>query len=153
MISMNIACPMCGRHVPEEVFDPSNFEDDIYGVEVAGLGRGQGFAITNRYRIQDPKILGLIKDRSHLILHLVDNKNYLPPQELASLRALLEKWINYARRLEAENEELKELDKDDWDEDEETYEEYVDRLHRKINMETGFQWETLEDGINFLLEV
>ena len=141
---------MCGRHVPESVFDPSNFDDDIYGVEVTGLGRGRGFAITGTYTIEDPKILGLIKDRSHRILHLIDSKNYLPPRELAALRALLDRWVKYARRLEEENQELRELDDDYSDED--GYEEYVGRLHRKINRETGFEWETLEDGINFLLE-
>ena len=38
MIMMNLVCPICGRHVPENVFDPSEFEDDIYAVDVAGLG-------------------------------------------------------------------------------------------------------------------
>jgi hypothetical protein len=155
-MKMSIVCPLCGRHVPENVFDPGNFKDDIYAVEVIGLGRGRGFAVTETYSIQDPLILGLIKDRCHRILHLVDNRGYLPPQEIGALRALLEQWVQYARKLESENEELKEEFVEDEYEDEyedyEDYEEYVDRLLEKINRETSFQWESLEDAINFLLE-
>jgi hypothetical protein len=150
MITMNIACPLCGRHVPEEVFDPSNFEEDIYAVEVSGLGRARGFTITGTYSIQDPLILGLIKDRCHQILHMIDNKEYLPPQEISALRALLDQWINYARNLEAENEALRdELEEDDYEDDE----EYIDRLLERINKEADYEFESLEEAIDFLLEL
>ncbi|MFC1804166.1 hypothetical protein ACFL0D_09430 [Thermoproteota archaeon] len=73
---MNIACPLCGRHVPESVFDPSMFTNDIYAVEVSGLGRGMGFQVTSQYSILgDPTITGLISDRCHQILHLIHEKN------------------------------------------------------------------------------
>jgi hypothetical protein len=35
-------------------------------------------------------------------------KGYIPPQELDALRAKLDYWIQYARRLEAENVSLRE---------------------------------------------
>jgi hypothetical protein len=122
-------------------------------VNVTGLGRGRGFAVTDTFSIQDPRILGLIKDRCHRILHLIDDKNYLPPRELDALRALLDQWIKYARSLEAENEELREQDDDYYvEEDDESCEEYVDSLLWKINRETNFEWDSLEDAIDFLLE-
>ena len=150
---MNICCPLCGCHKPEEVFDPSNFEDDIYAVEVTGLGKGRGFAVTGRHSIQDPLILGLISDRCHRILHIIEDEGYLPPGELDALRALLEQWIKYARKLESENESLREeLEEDEYDDSDEDYEEYVSRLLEKINRETNFQWDDLEEAIDFRLE-
>jgi len=141
-------CPMCGRHVPESVFDPSCFLDDIFGVKVSGLGRGKGFVVTARYSIEDPRILGLIKDRCHRILDLLDDKDYVSPGELAALRALLESWVGYAKKSESGENRV-----GDGFEDEESVVEYMSRLHVKVNRETGYWWETLEDGINFLLEV
>lgn len=37
--------------MPEHVFDPSTFEEDITAVEVSGLGRGRGFQVTGSARI------------------------------------------------------------------------------------------------------
>jgi hypothetical protein len=156
MISMNICCPLCGRHVPEDVFDPSEFEDDIYAVEVSGLGRGRGFQVTDRYSVlDDPAITGLIADRCHRILHLIDEEDYLPPEEYRALRATLDSWVKYARRLEAENENLKEeLEEDDDDEyeDDDDDSPLVSRLLQKINRETSYEFDDLEEAVGFLLE-
>ena len=63
---MNIACPLCGRHVPENVFDPSDFDQDIYAVDVTGLGRGKGFSASEPYSIlEDRHITGLIAHSAH----------------------------------------------------------------------------------------
>jgi hypothetical protein len=111
--------------------------------------RARGFAVTETYSIQDPLILGLIKDRCHRILHLIDFKGYLPSPENDAIRALLEQWIKHARNLEAENQALKEeLDEDDYEDDE----EYIDMLLERINRETNFEWDSLEEAIGFLLE-
>jgi hypothetical protein len=147
-----LVCPLCGRFVGVKHFDPRFFEDDIYGVEVRGLGRGRGFEVTDRYSLlDDPAITGLIADRCHRILHLINNKGYIPPQELDALRATLDSWIQYARRLEAENtslreenEELSEVD------DKDGYE--LNRLLQKINRDVNFDFDDLEEAIDFLLE-
>jgi len=47
-----------------EHFDPNGLDDDIYGVEVHGLGRGRGFETGPRESILgDDKVTPLIKDR------------------------------------------------------------------------------------------
>lgn len=145
---LNLICPLCGRHVPENVFDPSNFDDVIMAVEVSGLGRGRGFAVTGRYIVTNPLILGLIGDRCHRILRNLNASDYLPPREVNALRALLEQWIAYARKLEQENEALKECDDDDYyNEDSE-----MTRLLQKINLEANFEFDSLAEAIEFLLE-
>ena len=148
---MNIACPLCGRHVPEHVFDPSTFGDDIYAVEVTGLGRGRGFQVTGQYSVLEyPAITGLISDRCHRILHLIHQQGYVPPQEYDALRATLEQWIKYARKLEIEKAELTEELSDIDDDEDEGYE--LSRLLRKINRSVSFDFDSLEEAIEFLLE-
>ena len=150
---MNIACPLCGRHVPEDVFDPSEFEDDIYAVEVSGLGRGKGFQVTGRYSvIDDPSITGLIADRCHRILHLIHQQGYIPPQELAALRATLDQWTRYARRLETEKEELQEENEELSTVDDDTAEVEMQLLLDRINRSANSDFDTLEEAIGFLLE-
>lgn len=135
-------------------FDPRFFEDDIYGVEVRGLGRGKGFEVADKYSLlDDPAITGLIADRCHRILHLISDKGYIPPQELDALRATLDSWIQHARRHEAdnaslrqENEDLSEAEDDDGDDYESS------RLLRKINGAVSFDFDDLEEAIDFLLE-
>jgi hypothetical protein len=150
---MNIVCPLCGRHVPENVFDPSNFEDDIYAVDVTGLGRGYGFAVTEKYSILDDyAVTGLIGDRCHRILGMIGEETSLPPEEGDALRATLEQWIQYARKLESENAELQqELEQTDDDDDEDDSHE-MNRLLRKINRSVSFEFDSLEEAIGFLLE-
>lgn len=150
---MNLVCPLCGRHVPEHVFDPSTFEDDITAVEVSGLGRGKGFQVTGRYSvIDDPSITGLIADRCHRILHLIHQQGYVPPQELAALRATLEQWTRYARRLETEKEELQEENEELSTVDDDTAEVEMQLLLDRINRSANSDFDTLEDAVGFLLE-
>ena len=150
---MNIVCPLCSRHIPENVFDPSEFEDDIVAVEVSGLGRGRVFQITDRYSILgNPSITGLITDRCHRILHMIHDSRYVPPQELSALRVTLDQWIKYARGLEAENAELRVENEalSMVDDDDDSY--LVSRLLRKINREISFDFTSLEEAVDFLLE-
>ncbi len=154
MIAMNIVCPLCGRHVPEHVFDPSDFDQDIYAVDVTGLGRGRGFSASEPYRIlDDTRITGLIADRCHRILDMIERESRLPKGELDALRATLESWIRYAGNLEKEQTSLKKriADFENLDNVEEL-EEYVNGLLEKINEEINFNFDTLEDAIGFLLE-
>jgi hypothetical protein len=154
MIAMNIVCALCGRHVPEHVFDPSDFEDDIYAVYVTGLGRGRGFSASEPFSILDDKrITGLIADRCHRILNMIEKGSRLPKGELDALRTTLESWTQYARNLEKEqtrlNKRIADLENQDADDE---LEEYVDELLEKINVQTNFNFETLEEAIGFLLE-
>ena len=95
----------------------------------------------------------MIADRCHRIIHLISDRGYLPPQKLDALRAILDSWIQYARRLEAENASLREeseelsLVEDDDGDDHESI-----RLLRKINMAVSFDFDDLEETIDFLLE-
>lgn len=149
-----LVCPLCGRFVGVEHFDPRLFEDDIFGVEVRGLGRGKGFEVTERYSLLgDQRITGLIEDRCHRILHLINEKDYIPSQELDALRATLDSWIQYSRRLEAENEKLREENEELSEADEDDDAEYeMSRLLRKINREVSFDFDDIEEAIDFLLE-
>lgn len=150
---MNLVCPLCGRHVPVQVFDPSTFEDDITAVEVAGLGRGRGFQVTGRYSVLgDPTITGLISDRCQRILHLIHHQGYIHPQELAALRATLDQWIRYARRLETEKEELLEENEEHSTVDDDSAEMEMRVLLNRINRSANSDFDTLEDAIGFLLE-
>lgn len=150
---MNLVCPLCGRHVPEHVFDPSTFEDDIYAVEVTGLGRGRGFQVTGQYSVlRYPVITGLISDRCHRILHIIHQQGYIPPQELAALRATLDQWTRYARRLEKEKEELQEENEELSTVDDDSAEREMRVLLNRINRSANSDFDTLEDAIGFLLE-
>ena len=46
-----LACPLCGRFVSLNGFDPSNFESDIYAVNRTGLGRSRGFAVSESFSV------------------------------------------------------------------------------------------------------
>ena len=142
---MNIVCPLCGRHVPENVFDPTSFEPDIYGVEVVGLGRGKGFLVSKPFSILDNRyITDMIADRCKCILETIQPGTYLPKMEIDALQSDLETWTRYARKLEKENKKLKnEID---------SYDLYCEELLEKINEETNFDFDDLEETVGFLLE-
>ena len=46
-----LVCPLCGRLVGVEYFDPKPFEDDIYSVDVSDLGRCREFEVVGRYSV------------------------------------------------------------------------------------------------------
>ena len=95
----NIVCPLCGRHVVQEYFDPSNFAHDIYAVEVTGLGRGRGFAASEPFSVLgDPEITGSIAKRCHTILELIEGKAMPTIKEVSALKAeivSIEKRLQY----------------------------------------------------------
>jgi hypothetical protein len=147
-----LQCPSCGKYTPISNFDPSNFDDDIYAATFTGLGRGRGFAITSKYSVLDDSVItGLIADRCHRILGLISGESSLPVEEGNALRATLESWIIYARKLEEENKQLQ-VEVLETDDDYESDEDSSQRLLRKINKEVSFDFDSLEDAISFLLE-
>ena len=149
-----LVCPLCGRFVGLEYFDPRHFEDDIYAVEVRGLGRGRGFEVVSRESVlDDDRITGLIADRCHRILGLIEGEGGLPTGEVDSLKATLESWIKYARRLEVENKTLREENEELSEEEDDEEDDYeLSRLLQKINREVSFDFDDLEEAIDFLLE-
>jgi len=175
MMKMNVICPVCGRHVPDSVFDPSDFDEDIYAVDVTGLGRGKGFSASEPYSIlNDKRITGLLADRCHLVLHMINDKGYIPPKELTALRTTLDSWIQYSRKLEARNANLREENKkqsdfnerlqrerkeseqititDDDDEDETSAMEEMQEILDRINSGLHYQFDFLSDAVDFLIE-
>lgn len=160
-----LVCPLCGRFVGIEHFDPRFFEHDIYAVEVRGLGRGRGFEVVGRYSVLDDlSITGLIADRCHRILIMIEGDGGLPAGEANALRATLEAWIKEARALEAELESQKRLveewkdeatrlhsESDDSD-DEWDFAGEMQELLNRINSCANSEFDTLSDAIEFLLE-
>lgn len=81
-----LACPLCGRFVSLKYFNPSDFADDIYTVEVQGLGRGLGVEVTERYSILDPgdETVELIKERLLDLIELLLKSGCLKSEEVLS---------------------------------------------------------------------
>jgi hypothetical protein len=67
-------------------FDPSEFKDDIYAVEVRGLGRGRGVKVSEHYSILKPgdETVELIKDRILDLTRLLLENDCLKPKEALS---------------------------------------------------------------------
>ena len=101
--------------------------------------------------LDNAEITGLIADRYLRILDLIEGKGRLPTGEANVLRAALDSWIKQARRLEAENETLRE-EYEELSEDDEDNDYEVKRLLRKINREVSFDFDDLGEAIDFLLE-
>jgi chromosome segregation ATPase len=68
------------------IFDPSGFDNDIYAVEVHGLGRGRGVEVSERYSILQPgdETVELIKDRILNLSRLLLESDCLKPEEALS---------------------------------------------------------------------
>ncbi len=67
-------CPLCGKQCSINLYDPSNFEDDILIILLRGLGKGKGFEEVERYSLlkgSDPELLDLISDRVAVIYDLL----------------------------------------------------------------------------------
>lgn len=81
-----LACPLCGRFVSLTHFDPTTFIDDVYVVEVTGLGRGKGVTVTGTHSILQPEdtTIKLIKDRLLNISKILLDNQCLDPREVLS---------------------------------------------------------------------
>ena len=67
-------CPLCGKQVSINHYDPTNFEDDIMIILKHGLGQGKGFEVIDRYSLldgSDPELLDLISDRVAVLYDLL----------------------------------------------------------------------------------
>ena len=102
-----LVCPLCGRFVALSIFDPSRFEPDIFAVNVKGLGRGRGFAVSETFSVLgDQEIMGLIADRCREILGLIEGKVVPTSKEVSALKkevvsieGHLSYWMNETLKL------------------------------------------------------
>lgn len=59
-----LSCPLCGRYVSLNTFNPSSLPLGIYGVEIKGLGKGKGFEISDpENMLDDEDLIDLIRER------------------------------------------------------------------------------------------
>ena len=67
-------CPICGKRNSIKLYDPTDFDNDIFLIKVRGLGRGKGFEITKKYSLlkgENPELLELISDRVAVLYDLL----------------------------------------------------------------------------------
>lgn len=102
-----LACPLCGRFVSLSRFDPSGFDNDIYAVNMVGLGRGKGFAVGPSFSVlNDVTITGAIASRCRTILGLIEGRKIPSGGETSVLRAEVEMWKGEAMRERRSSEDL-----------------------------------------------
>ena len=91
-------------------YDPSSFDDDIYGVRVHGRGRGRGFGTSEEYSLlDDENLMSKIGNRVLDILELLHGKGTLDADEILERLGIylkdadgntLEDWKEYANDLD-----------------------------------------------------
>ena len=86
-----ISCPLCGKMSSLERYNPNYFEDDIYVLELSGLGRGRGFVLTSKdsiFSVQSrmdsiiDRALGDLRDRILDILNMLDERGIIREDEI-----------------------------------------------------------------------
>ncbi len=103
MCLSQLACPLCGRFVSLNGFDPSDFESDIYAVNRTGLGRGRGFDVGPRFSVLgDVTITGPIASRCRIILGLIEGRETPSSVDVSVLTLEIEKWKGEALRMRAD---------------------------------------------------
>ena len=79
-------CPICGKNSSYSKYNPINFNDDILGIEVRGLGRGRGFEVTERYSLLgDTWLTGLISHRCRQTLRIIEGVEPASASEVQQL--------------------------------------------------------------------
>ena len=107
MYMSQLACPLCGRFVSLSRFDPSGFDNDIYAVNMVGLGRGKGFAVGPSFSVLDDlTITGAIASRCRTILGLIEGRKIPSGGETSVLRAEVEMRKGEAMRERRSSEDL-----------------------------------------------
>jgi len=90
-VMVMMSCPLCGKMSSVERYNPNHFADDIFILELKGLGRGRGFEVTNSSSIFSPtnrmdsiidSALGDIRDRTLDILNMLDEQGIIRETEI-----------------------------------------------------------------------
>ena len=151
-------------------FDPSNFDADILGVEMTGLGRGRGFAVTGRFSLLgDSEVTRMIKDRCYEIIRLVEGVEPVSGIQAQKFIKSNAEWAAWGKSTQAEMaerdqqisrlnakiteltgkvEELEECDADDAS----AAAAENERLLRWINKSCNTHYNDLGDAVDYLLE-
>jgi hypothetical protein len=88
-------------------FDPSGFDNDIYAVNMVGLGRGKGFAVGPSFSVlNDVTITGAIASRCRIILGLIEGREVPLGDEVSVLTMEIEKWKSEGLREQRDKEEV-----------------------------------------------
>lgn len=78
-----LVCPLCGRSVSLDHFDPGSFDQDIYVRVVRGLGQGQGFQeMGRRSALYDVSVISKVKPRLLQLVRLLYSRGMLTRQEV-----------------------------------------------------------------------
>lgn len=79
-----LACPLCGRNVSLDHFDPSGFELDVTTQDIVGLGRGKGFRTEGRSSILgNNPVVHMIIDRIIALLNLFMDEDIVTWEEVS----------------------------------------------------------------------
>lgn len=94
-------CPLCGKYNSYRRYDPLGFDDDIYGADVVGLGRGRGFSFSEKYSLlNDDHLCGLIVQRCRKILGFTEGVEPPPPGAVAELKRINGEWVAWGADME-----------------------------------------------------
>ncbi len=87
-------CPLCGRQVSLKRYDPSDYEDDVIGITLRGLGRSRGFEEIERYSLleTDDPVLDKLAKRVTILMPLLVGP-VIDADEAARLCAEIEKVV------------------------------------------------------------
>jgi outer membrane murein-binding lipoprotein Lpp len=165
-----LVCPLCGRHVSLKYFDPSDFDADILGVEMTGLGRGRGFAVTDRFSLLgDSQVTSMIKDRCYEIIRVIEGVEPVSGIQAQKFIKSNAEWAAWGKSAQAEMTEkdqeisrlnakvtelrgkVEALEECDVDDDSAAAAEN-ERLLRWINKSCNTHYSDLGDAVDYLLE-
>jgi hypothetical protein len=96
-------CPLCGKRNSLRLYDPSNYESDIIGIDVTGLGRGGGFVdIDNFSLLDDSHLTTLITERCRKILGFIKGSEPASNIELQSYIKANREWSEWGKNAQRE---------------------------------------------------
>lgn len=147
---VQLICPLCGKFTSIRYFDPGSFENDVFGVDTVGLGRGRGTRVVAKFSLlDDSQLMRTIRDRCHLLVGIIDGKSPPDQKDLAALKGEVEMWRKRAldRHKEGNDLEAKIADMEGdlryWQKEAKRLERLnVDSASKVANMESSLrQWQ------------
>jgi len=82
----HVICPLCGKSVAVNHYDPSKFDDDVMGQSFTGKGRGKGFDVSDKSSVLGEggydNLLRMMASRALRIVKLLYDNGYLERKEI-----------------------------------------------------------------------